>query len=162
MSWQVGKVCKFQNNNHYQVIVKSYFAFPHTKWNLKCIWQIFSLAGSKELSRWWRMAFTNYCNSTLGCQIIIDFDLCKLEDLWRHIVDTKLICKITKYGISLQIQSLQGWNFAGLMCCQITHCDSDYDVTIATYSLPDLYLSEMKNAFFVAPDSNRPPSAYAV
>ena len=66
-----------------------------------------------------------------------DFDLCKLEDLHCHIVDTKL-CKITKY--------LQGW-----CASKTTHCDSDYDVTIATYSLPDLYLPEMKIAFFVAP-----------
>ena len=41
-----------------------------------------------------------YCDSTLGCRVIQDFDLCKLDDLQRHIVDTKL-CKITKNGISL-------------------------------------------------------------
>ena len=33
---------------------------------------------SKELSKWWKMAFT-YCDSTFG--------LGKLDDLWRHIVD---------------------------------------------------------------------------
>ena len=32
--------------------------------------------------------------------------------------------------------------------------DNCYDVTIATYSLPDLYLPKMKNALFVAPESN--------
>ena len=30
-----------------------------------------------------------YCDSTLGCQVIQDFDLCKLDDLWCHNVDTK-------------------------------------------------------------------------
>ena len=45
---------------------------------------------------------------------------------------------------------------------QCTHCDSDYDVTIATYSLPDLYLPEMKIAFFVAPESNKLPFACSV
>ena len=60
--------------------------------------QNFLLVRSKdlELSKWWRMVYLLCChsNSTLGCQVIHDFDLCKLEDLWRHIVDTKL-CKIT-------------------------------------------------------------------
>ena len=46
-----------------------------------------------------------------------DFDLCRLDDLWRHNV-TKKWCKIRIYGISVQIQSLQGWNFAELMCCE--------------------------------------------
>ena len=32
--------------------------------------------------------------------------------------------------------------------------NNSYDVTIATYSLPDLYLPKMKNALFVAPESN--------
>ena len=29
-----------------------------------------------------------YCDSTLGCRIIQDFDLCKLDDLWCENVDT--------------------------------------------------------------------------
>jgi len=36
-----------------------------------------------------------YCDSTLGCRVIQDFDLCKLDALWHHNVDTKW-CKITK------------------------------------------------------------------
>ena len=57
---------------------------------------------------------------------------------WRHIVDTKW-CKIAKYGISVQILSLQGWCAA-----RTTHFDDSYDVTIATYSLPGLYLPKIK------------------
>ena len=44
----------------------------------------------------WRLF---YCNSSLGCRVIQDNGLCKLDDLLRHNVDKKL-CKITKYGIS--------------------------------------------------------------
>ena len=47
--------------------------------------------------------------------------------------------------------------FAGLMCCKdytLWYCSGD-DVTIATYSLTDLYLLKMKNAPFFAPLSNR-------
>ena len=34
-------------------------------------------------------------NGALGCQVIQDLDLCKLDDLGRHIVESKW-CKITK------------------------------------------------------------------
>ena len=37
-----------------------------------------------------------------------------------------------------------------------------YSVTIATYSLPDLYLLKMKNGLFVAPESNILSCACAV
>ena len=98
----------------------------------------------------------------LVAELFTDFDLCKLDDLWRHSVDTKW-CKITKYGISVQILSLQGWNFAGLMCCKNYFIlIVGYDVTIATYSLPDLYLPKMKTALFVAPEFNRLSCACAV
>ena len=40
-----------------------------------------------------------YCDSTLGCRVIQDFDLCKLDDLWHHNVDTKW-CKITQFNLS--------------------------------------------------------------
>jgi len=43
----------------------------------------------------------------------------------------------------------------GECVARTTHCDSGYDLTIATYSLPDLYLPKMKNVLFVAPWSNR-------
>ena len=70
---------------------------------------------------------------------------------------TQKWCKITKYGISVQVRSLQDWNFAGLMCCKdytLWYCGGD-DVTIVTYSLTDLYPLKMKNALFFAPLSNR-------
>ena len=35
------------------------------------------------------------------------------------------------------------------------------DITIATYSLPDLYLAKIKNALFVVPESNGLPCACA-
>ena len=57
--------------------------------------------------------------STFGCRVIKDFDLCKLGDLWRHIVNTKW-CKITKYGISVQVLSLQGVCLSLLGECQLT------------------------------------------
>ena len=43
-----------------------------------------------------------------------------------------------------------------------TYFDNSYDVTIATYALPDLYLPKMKNALFVARESNRLSCACAV
>jgi len=64
-----------------------------------------SLFESIQNDEEWRLF---YCDSTLGCWVIQDFDLCKLDDLWRHNVDENW-CK-TKYGISVRIQSLQGWN----------------------------------------------------
>ena len=42
----------------------------------------------------------------------------------------------------------------GFFTARSTHCDSGYSVPIATYSLPDLYLLKMKNALFVAPESD--------
>jgi len=41
-----------------------------------------------------------------------------------NIVDTKW-CQITKYGISVQILSLQGWNFAGLQQEQTTFLEGE-------------------------------------
>ena len=57
--------------------------------DLKCIWH-------KNFHWLVRKSFQNdeerclfYCNSILGCRgSIQDFGLCKLEDLWRHKVDT--------------------------------------------------------------------------
>ena len=83
---------------------------------LKCLWNemfYYLIRKSLQNDEQWRLF---YCDSTLGCWVIQDFDLCKLDDLWRHRVDTKW-CKITKYWISLQVLSLQSWNFAGLMYC---------------------------------------------
>ena len=56
-----------------------------------------------------------------------------------------------------RVEILQGWCAA-----RTTHCDSGYDVTIATYSLPDLYNPRMKNALFYAPEFNTLSSACAV
>ena len=83
---------------------------------LKCLWNeifYYLIRKSFQNDEEWRLF---YCDSTFGCWVIQDFDLCKLDDLWRHRVDTKW-CKITKYWISLQVLSLQGWNFPGLMYC---------------------------------------------
>ena len=70
---------------------------------------------------------------------------------------TKVIksCKITKYGLSAQILSVQGWNLAGWCAARTSHFDSGYGVTIVRYSLPDLYLPKMKTALFVAPEFNK-------
>ena len=68
---------------------------------LKCMWhEIFYwlIRKSFQNDEEWRLF---YCDSTLGCRVIQDFDLCKLDDLWRHIEETKS-CKTTKNGISLK------------------------------------------------------------
>ena len=58
----------------------------------------------------WRLF---YCDNTLGCRVIQDFDLCKLDDLW-HRMDTKW-CKITKNWISLRTFFVYNWNLAQLL-----------------------------------------------
>jgi len=60
-----------------------------------------------------------YCNSILGCQVIQS----KLEDFWRHNMDTKRCNNKIK---SLQVEIFQGWCAA-----RTTGCVSDHDVTIA-------------------------------
>ena len=57
---------------------------------------------------------------------------------------------------------ISGLNFSRVDVLQELHCASGYDVTIATYSLPDLYLPKMKNALFVPPESNRLSCACAL
>jgi len=59
-----------------------------------------------------------FCDSTLGCRVLQDFELCKLDNLQRQNRNTKW-CKTTKYVIFVQILNLQGWNLAGLMYCNI-------------------------------------------
>jgi len=53
-----------------------------------------------------------YCHSTLGYRVIQYFDLCELDDLCYHFVDTEWF-KIAKYGISVQVQS------TGLEFCRV-------------------------------------------
>ena len=72
----------------------------------------------------WRLF---YCDSTLGCRVIQDFDVCKLDDLWRHNLDTKWR-KITKNGIYLKTFYVNNWNFVQLlhssqsfMICPLRH-----------------------------------------
>jgi len=129
---------------------------------LRCIWHKISywfIGESFQNDEEWRLL---HCDSILDCHIVQGFDLCKLDDLSCHDVDAKS-CKITKYGISVQIQVcrvklLQGWGTA-----RFTHCYSGYDVTIATYSsLADLLLPKMTNASLVAPESNGLSCACAV
>ena len=69
---------------------------------LKCIWH-------KNFHKLIRKSFQNdeewrlfYCDSTRGCRVIQDFDLCKLDDLCRRKVDTKW-CKITKMEYLLRL-----------------------------------------------------------
>ena len=80
-----------------------------------------------------------------------------LDDLWRQ-SDAKwqnmeYLCKCKMYGIEI----LQGW-------CAATATDFDcgYDVTIETYSLPDLYPPKIKTALFIAAEFNRLSCACAV
>ena len=63
---------------------------------LKCLGrEIFYLIRKSFQNEWCLF----YCDSALGCQVVQDFDLCKLDDLWCHFVYTKW-CKITKNWIS--------------------------------------------------------------
>ena len=69
------------------------------KLSLKCLWNeifYYLIWKSFQNDEEWRLF---YFDSTLGCWVIQDFDLCKIDDLWRHRVDTKW-CKITKNWIS--------------------------------------------------------------
>ena len=60
------------------------------------------------------------------------------DDVKSQIVEH--LCKDYVYWV----ESLQSWCAA-----RTTYCDSSYDVTIATYLLPALYISKMKNALFI-------------
>ena len=64
------------------------------------------------------------------------------------------VCANTKV---YRVEILQGWCTA-----RSAHEDSDYDVTKATYWLPDLYRPKMKNPLFIAPESNGLSCACAV
>ena len=62
---------------------------------LKCLWNelfYYLVWKSFQNDKEWHLF---YRDSTLGCRVIQDFDLCKSYDLRRHRVDTKL-CTITK------------------------------------------------------------------
>ena len=74
---------------------------------------------------------------------------CHVTRLTQNDVKSQNMEYMCKYSVQ-RVEILQGWCTA-----RTTHCDSGYDVTIATYSLPDLYLPKRKNALFVAPESDR-------
>ena len=74
-------------------------------------------------SKWWRMAF--YC--------IIAFLVAEVFKIL--IYANKRTRDVTMWTQVYRIEILQGWCAA-----KTTHCDSGYDVTIATYLLPDFYL----------------------
>ena len=61
---------------------------------LKCIWH--KLGYPQELSNGGECCLF-YCASTLGCRVIQDLDLCKLDDLWRHIVDADVKSQTMEY-----------------------------------------------------------------
>jgi len=126
----------------------------HMKWN-------FLLIHSKECSKWGRMVFIllwyHYCLPSYT-----RIFLCKLEDKHDATMRTQSDVKsqkieyLCKYYI-YRVEISQVWCTA-----RTTHCDSGYDVTIATYLLPDLYFPKMKNASFVAPEFNGLSFAWAV
>ena len=69
-------------HSHLQLSSLSFHAYKVSKSNLKVpMTRNFLLSYWKELSKWqndeeWRLF---YCDSTLGCRVIQDFDLCKLD-----------------------------------------------------------------------------------
>ena len=74
--------------------------------NFKCLWSEFFcylIQKSFQNDEEWRLF---YCDSTLGCRVIQDFDLCKLDELSRHSVDTKW-CIITKNWLCLTTFSVK-------------------------------------------------------
>ena len=111
----------------------------HTKRNF-CL-----ISFSKELSKWWRMAFI-WLWSQSWLLINSRFWLMQLRWLvtsWQQ--NMECLCKYWVYRVEI----LQGW------CAAWTaYCDSGCDITIATSSLPDLYLPKIKDALFVAPEFN--------
>ena len=109
----------------FRLLPSNSFQFMHTQssgssyirvWDLKCPWhEIFCYLVRKSFQNdeEWRLF---YCDSTLGCRVIQDFDLCKL-DMCDVTKGTESGFQITKNWISVQILNLQGWNFARLMYC---------------------------------------------
>ena len=88
--------------------------------HLKCLWNeifYYHIRNNFQNDKEWRLF---YCDSTLGCRVIQDFALCKLDDLWRHSVDTNW-CKITKNWISLTTFSVKNWNLV-----QLSHSSQSY------------------------------------
>ena len=63
-------------------------------------------------------AFKLYRNSILGCQVIQGFDLCKLS---KACDVTVWIPNDVRYGISVQIPSLQGLRFCRVDVLQELH-----------------------------------------
>lgn len=87
--------------------------------------------------------------------ILLLLHSCIVAELFKILVytrcqnaDTKS-CTVTKYGISVQTKSI-GLRFCkGYVLLELHNfCGGGYDVPIATYLLPDLYLIKMKNALF--------------
>jgi len=76
-----------------------------------------------------------------------------MDTRWSKITNMEYLCTYWVHWVEI----LQGWSTT-----RTTHCDSGYDVTIATHSLADLYLPKMKNAFFFPPESYRLSCACAV
>ena len=74
------------------------------------------------------------------------FNLCKLDDLWHHNVDTKW-CKTTKKWLSLAYFSLENWNLVQLYTHHkvpwYVHCD------MATQWAPGPLHSKGKMKFFL-------------
>ena len=111
----------------------------HTKRNFRLI------SFSKELSKWWRMAFIWLWSQSwlLSNSRFWLMQLRWLVTSWQQ--NMECLCKYRVYRVEI----LQGWCAAWT-----TYCDSGCDSTIATSSLPDLYLPKIKDALFVAPEFN--------
>jgi len=57
--------------------------------HLKCLWSeifYYLIWRSFQNDEEWRLF---YCDGALGCRVVQDFDLWKLDDLWRHFGDKK-------------------------------------------------------------------------
>jgi len=93
----------------------------------RCKFVTFLLPSSPWLRKLPKVGDAESCETPIHPMIlVIPIDLFRLFILFsqykscdnKEKVLKKKCCKKAKYGISVQILRLQGWNFAGLMCCK--------------------------------------------
>ena len=112
--------------------------------------RIFLLAYSKELPKWWRMALIllTVISSTLGCRVMEDFYLCKLDDLWHHIRSWhKKIKSHKKWNITEDFFCIQL-----KLCTVVTVTTKFHDRSILTFpwwlnGFQALFIQNLKSEF---------------
>ena len=115
---------------------------------IKCLWNKFFyylIRKSFENDKEWRLF---YCDSTLGSRVIQDFDLCKLDDLWRHDVDKMVYNHKKIESLSpLFLYRTETW-----YSCYTHHKVTwyvHYDISMATQWAPGPLISKGKIRVFL-------------